>query len=145
MARTQPVSQLRFKDIRLGQKKSRRYTVSQSLYEDFLKCFGDVSPIHIDDRFAKNKGYESKVMHGAILNGFLSHFIGTCFPGKHALLHSVNTQYRAPVYLGDVLLLNSKVEHKSDATKTVLLNISWIHVASKRIIGTTKAQVGVTA
>ncbi len=139
------VSQLRFKDIRLGQQKSRRYVVTPSVYENFIKCFEDVSPIHIDDVFAKNKGFKSKVMHGAILNGFTSHFIGTCFPGKHAVLHSVNMQYRAPVYLGDTLLLNSKVEHKSDATKTVLLNISWVHVASKRLIATTKVQVGVTA
>ncbi len=139
------VSQLRFKAIRVGQKKSRRYIVTQSVYEGFLKCFGDISPIHVDDSFAKNKGFGAKVMHGAILNGFTSHFIGTCFPGKHAVLHSVNMQYRAPVYLGDTLLLDSKVEHKSDATKTMLLNISWFHATSKQLVATAIVQVGVTA
>ena len=136
---------LHFSDIRLGQRKSRRYILTKQVYEDFLSAFGDVSPLHVDDGFARKKGFKSKLMHGAILNGFTSHFIGTCFPGKYALLQSVSIQYRSPVYLGDTLLLNSKVEHRSNATKTLLLDLSWFRAGSKRLIATAKVQVGVTA
>ncbi len=135
----------RFSDIRLGQQKSKRYILTREVYEGFLATFKDTNPLHIDDRFARRAGFKSKVMHGAILNGFISNFIGTCFPGKHAVLHSVSIQYRAPVYLGDALLLRSKVEHKSAGTKTILLNISWFHVSPKHLVATAKVQVGETA
>ena len=136
---------LLFSDIRVGQKKSRRYLVTEKIYDDFLKTFKDTNPIHIDDSFARKKGFKSKVMHGAILNGFTSHFIGVCFPGRHALLQSVSMQHRAPVYLGDALWLRCRVEHKSKGTKTISLLMDWYRAGSARPVATAKVQTGMTA
>jgi acyl dehydratase len=136
---------LHFSDIRIGQTKSRRYLLTKDVYGNFLAAFGDTNPLHIDDGFAKKKGFKSKVMHGAILNGFISHFIGVCFPGRHALLQSVSIQYRAPVYLGDALLLRCRVEHKSKAAKTLSFKMTWYRTAPEEPVATAKAQVGMTA
>lgn len=137
------VKTIRFKDVRAGQAGSRRYVLTEAVYEGFLGAFGDVSPIHMDDTFARKRKFKSKVMHGAILNGFVSHFIGVCFPGKYALLQSVNMQYRSPVFLNDTVTLQYKVEHKSEATKTLSLGLRFMRKDSKQVVATGKAQVGV--
>jgi 3-hydroxybutyryl-CoA dehydratase len=139
------IKKLRFCDVRVGQMKSRRYLLTKDVYSNFLAAFHDTSPIHMDDVFAKKKGFKSRVMHGAILNGFISHFIGVCFPGRHALLQSVSIQYRAPVYLGDALSLRCRVEHKSNAAKTLSLLMTWRRSGSAGPVATAKAQVGMTA
>jgi acyl dehydratase len=38
--------------------------------------------LHIDDDYARSKGFKQKVMHGNILCGFLSRFVGELLPVK---------------------------------------------------------------
>ncbi len=134
---------LKFSQIKDGQAKSRRYALTPKVYESFLTAFADTNPLHVDGAYARKKGFKSKVMHGAILNGFLSHFIGVHFPGKHALLQSVSVKYRGPVYLGDVLTLRGRIEHRSAATKTVALDLEFTRGGAS--VATAKVMVGVLA
>ena len=139
------IARLRFSEIRSGQKKGRKYLLSHEVYERFLATFHDLNPMHVDDAFARKSGFKAKLMHGAILNGFISHFIGMCFPGKHSLLQSVNIQYRSPAYLRETVLLQCRVEHRSAATRTLSLNIACLEAKSKRLLATAKVQVRVSA
>ena len=89
--------------INLGDKFKEKFTVTDKVYNGFIKIFRDKNPLHIDDKFALVKGFKSKVMHGNILNGFLSYFIGECLPTKDVIIHSQEIQFKKPVYLGDEL------------------------------------------
>ena len=76
------------KEIREGFRAARTYTISQRIYESFLGTFEDVNPIHVDDELARSHGFPGVVMHGMILNGFISHFVGSDCPGGGVLRSS---------------------------------------------------------
>jgi acyl-CoA thioesterase FadM len=48
-------------------------------------------------------------MHGNILNGFVSYFIGECLPTKNVIIHSQEIQFKNAVYLNDELQFKSEI------------------------------------
>ncbi|GHT43562.1 hypothetical protein AGMMS49965_17580 [Bacteroidia bacterium] len=92
-----------------GQAYEREFCVSGEVYNGFVDVFRDRNPLHTDAAFAKNKGFEGVVMHGNILNGFLSYFIGECLPTKDVIIHSQEIQFKNAVYLNDTLNFKAQV------------------------------------
>ena len=85
------------------------FIISEYVYEGFVQLFNDKNPLHVDECFAIEKGFNSKVMHGNILNGFISYFVGECLPIKNVIIHSQEIKFNNPVYLNDKLLFTAKV------------------------------------
>ena len=112
-----------FADIVEGMTVDRDYTLTKTVYEAFLLAFDDRSPVHVDDGYAQASGFRERVMHGAILNGFLSNFIGMHFPGRQSLWLSVDLRYLRPTYLGDALNLQAVVAQKVESQRVLVLNI----------------------
>jgi 3-hydroxybutyryl-CoA dehydratase len=102
-----------------GDKYQQEYKVDNSIYSGFINTFNDKNPLHTDVQFAKKKGFKNAVMHGNILNGFISHFIGECLPTKDVIIHSQEIKFIKPVYLNDTLQLVMEVEDYFDSVKTV--------------------------
>ncbi len=88
---------------------THEFVVSDIVYQGFIQTFQDQNPLHVNETFAQSKGFKDKVMHGNILNGFLSFFIGECLPLKNIIIHSQEMQYKNPVYLNDNLLFTADV------------------------------------
>jgi 3-hydroxybutyryl-CoA dehydratase len=93
----------------VGDKFVEEFTVSDAVYEGFVAIFKDENPLHTNDGFAIKKGFKGKVMHGNILNGFLSYFIGECLSTKDVIIHSQEIQFKNAVYLLDKLTFNAEV------------------------------------
>src|SRR5215469_6755897 len=128
--------------FKIDDKFERSFTVSESVYNGFIKTFGDNNPLHTDDQYAKNKGFMGKVMHGNILNGFLSFFIGECLPVKNVVIHVQDIQFKNPVYLNDTLLFQAVVSDISEAVNTVEFKFSFKNAAAK-IVSKGKIQIGI--
>lgn len=131
--------------MQVGMKKSRAYTLSEDVYEHFMRAFEDINPLHTDDAYARAYGFKSRVAHGAILNGFISHFVGIEFPGKYTLLQSVNIQYKAPSYVEDILELQAEVMQKVDAVRVIVMNIHITNKTRAYMSATATVQVGMRA
>lgn len=86
------------------------FTVSEEVYKGFIAVFNDRNPLHTDEAFAQAKGFKGKVMHGNILNGFVSYFIGECLPDKDVIIHHQEIKYNLPVYLGDTLNFYAEIK-----------------------------------
>ncbi len=132
-----------FEAIAEGFQTSHEYALTDSVYQCLVGPFGDVSPLHVDDAYARERGFAGRVMHGALLNGFLSHFIGVHFPGKRALLQSVNIQYKAPSYMGDALRIDATVTQKVESVRALVLEVLFTNTTQGRLVAKAKVQVGV--
>jgi acyl dehydratase len=116
---------IRYEQIIEESVHTRDYVLAPEVYENFLRAFEDQSPIHVDAAYAREAGFAGPVMHGTILNGFVSHFVGMVFPGSYSLLLSVDMRYAQPSYLGDVLRLTAKVVQKMDVHQVVVLHVTF--------------------
>lgn len=131
-----------YNDIAEGMKKSATYCISEDVLARFVALFGDINPVHVDDIVAQEHGFRSRVAHGAILNGFISHFIGVEFPGQNALLQSVKIQYKSPNYIGDEVTLETEVAQKVDAVRVVVMNIQVVNTTQSLVSAIAVAQIG---
>jgi 3-hydroxybutyryl-CoA dehydratase len=95
--------------IKRDQKFTHDFEVSRKVYEGFINVFKDRNELHTDEDFAKAKGFKSIVMHGNILNGFLSYFVGECLPLRNVIIHSQEIKFSNPVFLGDNLKLEANI------------------------------------
>ena len=134
-----------FERIHEGDSIGREYVIDDAVYQSLTGAFGDVSPLHVDDAFARERKFPKRVMHGAILNGFLSHFVGVHFPGRDALLQSVNIQYKAPSFLGDTVRIDAVVRQKVEAMSVLVLDVEFHNTTQKQLVAKAKVQVGVTS
>lgn len=115
-----------FDDLVAGTQCRQQYVIHEIVYEKFLELFGDTSPLHVDDEVAKSCGFSGKLMHGAILNGFISNFVGTIFPGRRTLEVGVEISFVKPTYLGDVLELEATVQDRLESRNVVILRFRFL-------------------
>ena len=117
------------------------FVVTDKTYSGFIQLFKDENPLHTNEQFAKEKGFIGKVMHGNILNGFISYFIGECLPTKNVIIHSQEIQYKIPIYLNDKLKLEAKVMGIYESVNAVELKYNFTNSASKTV-AKGKVQIG---
>tara|TARA_B110000008_G_C16781467_1_gene488861 strand:- start:21 stop:275 length:255 start_codon:yes stop_codon:yes gene_type:complete len=80
-------------------------------------------------------------MHGAILNGFLSHFVGMVMPGKKAVLLTSEIRHHSPCYLNDELLFKFMLKRKIESTRMLMLKFLVIRINEKKKVAYGKLQV----
>ena len=121
------------KNIKEGTIFRSEYCVTEEIYNGFIILFGDKNPFHTDENFAKDKNFSGKVMHGAILTGFLSHFVGECLPLKNVIVHSYKINYVAPVYLNNRLYLEASVTGVFESVNSVEFKYRFINLDKKTV------------
>jgi 3-hydroxybutyryl-CoA dehydratase len=117
------------------------YVVDSQIHQLFLGISKDYNPLHTDKEYAASKGFEARVMHGNILNCFLSHFIGEGLPQKNVVIHSQTIQYKNPVYLDDKLQFQAKVDQIIESVNAVVLKYEFKNKSSKTV-AKGKIQIG---
>lgn len=118
------------------------FCVDERVYSLFIEAFNDRNPLHTNSAFAQEKKFTDKVMHGNILGGFLSFFIGECLPLKNIIIHSQDIKYCAPVYMNDKLKLKVEVDDFFESVQTVLFKFVYEN-GNNRIVAKGKIQIGI--
>ena len=120
-------------DLQAGDSFEHFFQVSDKHYRALTDVFEDKNPLHTDPEFAQEKGFKDKVMHGAILMGFLSYFIGEQLPFKNVIVQSYKLQYMLPVYLNDKLMLRATIKNYFESVTTFEIAVVFINQDGKKI------------
>ena len=102
-------------DMTPGLTESFTVTVTAEMMEQFCAITGDVYPIHMDEDYARGRGYPGRVVYGMLGASFFSTLAGVYLPGEHCLLHGVECRFARPVFLGDTLTVTGTVVSVSEA------------------------------
>lgn len=94
-------------------------TVTPEMMDAFAALTGDCSPIHMDEDYAKGRGYPGRVVYGMLGASFFSTLAGVYLPGEHCLLHGVECKFARPIFIGDTLTVSGTVTHVSEAFSEV--------------------------
>jgi 3-hydroxybutyryl-CoA dehydratase len=117
------------------------FIVNESVYQSFIKTFSDRNPLHTDEKYAKEHGFRSIVMHGNILGGFLSYFVGERLPIKNIIIHKQEMKFYNPVYLNDKLFLEAKVDEVFESVNAIEIKFKFSKDNQKVAAGT--IQIGI--
>lgn len=116
-----------------GQKFEFTFVVDEQLHAGFISLFKDKNPLHISDDFASEKKFSSKVMHGNILNGFLSWFVGEGLPSKDVVIQAQTIQFSKPVYLNDKVTLRAEITEVHESVKVVMFKFQFTNNNNERV------------
>ena len=125
----------------LADKFEERFVIKNETYQGFAEVFKDKNPLHTNRQFAIDKGFNGMVMHGNILNGFLSYFIGESLPTKNVIIHSQEIQFKNAVYLNDELEFNAEVIGIYESVNAVEFKYNFKNKETK-IVAKGKFQIG---
>lgn len=112
----------RFSEMHIGLSESFRRIVTEKDMELFGELSGDYNPMHVDEIFAKNRGYDGKIVYGMLASSFYSALIGMYLPGENCLLNACNITYRKPIYIGDELTVSGTVIDKREGTRRIKIS-----------------------
>ena len=71
------------------------------------------------------KGFKSKIVHGNVLGGFLSFFIGEGLPNKNVVIQKQNISYHKPFFVGDTISLNSELSEVFESVSTYIFKYTF--------------------
>ncbi|MEF9865156.1 MAG: MaoC family dehydratase [Oscillospiraceae bacterium] len=122
-----------FKNITLAMEESFTVEITAERMEQFYLMTGDNSPIHRSEEYAKARGYKGRVCYGMLGAAMFSTLAGVYLPGEHCLLHSVESKFAKPVFIGDVLTVSGKVQEINEVygeitIKAVITNQDGVKV-----------------
>ena len=129
----------------MNQTFKEEFCVSEETYNGFVQLFRDKNPLHTNEAFAIGKGFKGMVMHGNILNGFLSYFIGECLPAKNVVIHTQEIQFKNPVYLNDRLYFKAQISGIFESVNAVEFKFEFCKLPEwnkNQVVAKGKFQIG---
>lgn len=110
-------------DLSIGHKEVFTVEVTTEMFNKFREITSDINPLHNDEDFARNLGHKGRVAFGMLTASFLSTLAGVYLPGERSLIHSVETKFTKPVYIGDVLSISGEVTEINDTVNQIVLKV----------------------
>src|ERR1700674_2767901 len=104
-----PLRMLFFEDLAVGMSERLSKTVASSDVVGFAQLTGDRNPIHLSEHFAAKTSFGRRIAHGLYTASLISAVLGTRLPGPGAVYISQTLNFRAPVKIGDTVVVTVTV------------------------------------
>jgi 3-hydroxybutyryl-CoA dehydratase len=100
---------LDLEQLGVGKTYETTITITQQMVENFATATGDYNPIHMDEDYAMETIFKTRVVHGMLHAGLISGIVGTRFPGPGTIYLSQTLKFLKPVFIGDEVTYRLKV------------------------------------
>lgn len=97
-------------EVEVGQSASFTKTVTEADGYNYAGVSGDFNPAHINEEYAKNTFFKTRIAHGMISAGFISAVLGTKLPGPGTIYLGQDLKFLKPVRFGDTITATCTVE-----------------------------------
>ena len=113
--------------LEVGQQARFSKTVAESDVYLYAGISGDFNPAHINQAYAEQTAFKTRIAHGMLAAGFISTVLGTQLPGPGTIYISQSLKFMAPVRIGDTITATAEVvelnmDKKRARLKTVCTN-----------------------
>ena len=88
-------------DLSVGQSAQMVRTVTEADIVLFAQVSGDNNPVHLDEAFAAQTPFKTRIAHGMLSAAYISAVIGTQLPGPGTIYMQQALRFKRPVKIGD--------------------------------------------
>ena len=106
------MKKIHFNKLKINQSYTESIKVSDANIKKFASASGDKNPIHLNENFAKNTIFKTRIAHGMLIASFISSVIGNKFPGNGTIYVSQNLKFMRPVKINDIVEVKIILEKK---------------------------------
>ena len=96
-------------ELSIGDAAEFSKTVSEFDIYMYAGVTGDFNPAHINETYAQNTFFKTRIAHGMLSAGFISTVIGNLLPGTGTIYVKQELNFRAPVRIGDTICARVEV------------------------------------
>lgn len=96
--------------LEVGQKASFTKTVTEADVYNYAGVSGDFNPAHMNEEYAKNTAFKTRIAHGMLSAGFISAVLGTKLPGPGTIYLNQDLRFTKPVQFGDTITATITVD-----------------------------------
>jgi len=108
-------------EMKIGDFAEFTKTVTESDVYQFAGITGDFNPAHINEEYAKNTMFKTRIAHGMLSAGFISTVLGTKLPGPGTIYLKQELAFIAPVKIGDTVTARVEVKELIPEKNRVIL------------------------
>ena len=127
------MNEYKLSNIKIGLEESFSVVIDSSKLDKFLDISNDLNPLHVDNAYAKEKGFDGRVVYGLLTASFYSTLVGVHLPGKYCILQSIDTQFLKPVYIGETLTIAGKISYINEAFKQVEIQATIVNQNGQKV------------
>lgn len=129
-----------YDELEIGMSAQFTKTITETDVYLFAGISGDFNPMHVNEEFAKNTPFGTRIAHGALPHGLIAPVLGMKMPGLGTMALEMNVRFKAPTYFGDTVTAKATVAEKLEKRKWVRMDCEWRNQHGK-IIATGSALV----
>jgi len=89
--------------LQVGDTAEFAKTVSETDIYLYAGITGDFNPAHVNEAYAKNTFFKTRIAHGMLTAGFISAIIANQLPGPGTIYLKQDLSFLAPVRIGDTI------------------------------------------
>jgi 3-hydroxybutyryl-CoA dehydratase len=89
--------------LQVGDAAEFAKTVSETDIYLYAGITGDFNPAHVNENYAKNTLFKTRIAHGMLTAGFISAIIANQLPGPGTIYLKQELSFLAPVHIGDTI------------------------------------------
>lgn len=128
------MNKYKLKDITLGMTEEFKVKITEKMQNDFRENSGDINPMHSDETFAKEKGFEKPLVFGMLTASFFSSLVGVYLPGKNCLFQECKEiRFHSPVFVGDELTIKGEVVEIDERFRRITIKATIRNQEQKKV------------
>ena len=89
--------------LQVGDTAEFAKTVSETDIYLYAGITGDFNPAHVNENYAQNTFFKTRIAHGMLTAGFISAIIANQLPGPGTIYLKQELSFLAPVHIGDTI------------------------------------------
>ena len=121
-------------ELKVGDTAKFAKTIAESDVYLFAGVTGDLNPAHVNEDYAKDTYFKTRIAHGMLSASFISTVIGTMLPGPGTIYMRQEVSFLAPVRIGDTVTATVEVAEIIAEKKKVRLKTYCINQENKTVV-----------
>ena len=114
-----------YDELQIGEEASFTKTITETDVYLFAGISGDFNPVHVNEAFAKQTPFKTRIAHGTLPLSLIAPVLGTKLPGLGTVAVEINCRFKAPTFFGDTITAGARVKEKIEKKRWVKLALMW--------------------
>lgn len=114
-----------YDQLEIGDEASFTKTITETDVYLFAGISGDFNPMHVNEAFAKQTPFKTRIAHGALPQSLIAPVLGMKLPGLGTILVEISCRFKAPTFFGDTITATARVSEKLAEKKWIRMALVW--------------------
>ena len=121
-------------DVQVGDAAEFAKTISEADVYLYAGLTGDLNPAHVNEAYASQTFFKSRIAHGMLSGGLISAVLGMQLPGPGAIYLRQVLNFLAPVRIGDTITARAEVVDRDEKKNRLTLRTTCTNQSGVMVV-----------